>query len=101
MDWKNNATQGTSAQPRHCEERSDAAIHKMTRFEVNQRFLNRSQKEQTKHSLGGMVPRMEVVRWLESSFEPICPVCQSNQFYRWGYQAGSIRTPASTGVTDF
>jgi len=33
----------------------------------------RGQKEQTKHSLGGMVPRIEVAKWLESSFEPICP----------------------------
>ena len=53
--------------------------------------LSRGQKEQAKHSLGGMAPRIEVAKWLESSFEPICPVCQSNHFYRWGYQAGLQR----------
>ncbi len=53
--------------------------------------LSRVQKEQTKHRLGGMVPRIKVAKWLESSFEPICPVCQSNHLYRWGYQAGLQR----------
>ena len=53
--------------------------------------LSRGQKEQAKHSLGGMAPRIEVAKWLESSFKPICPVYQSNHFYRWGYQAGLQR----------
>jgi len=33
--------------------------------------LSRGQKEQTKHSLGGMAPRIEVAKWLESSFKSL------------------------------
>lgn len=55
--------------------------------------LSRGQKEQTKHKLGGMVPRIEVAKWLESSFEPICPVCQSNHFI-----AGDIRRDYSVST---
>ena len=53
--------------------------------------LNRRQKEQAKHYLSEAKPQAVVVKYLEDSFEPSCPVCQVDRPHRWGHQAGLQR----------
>ena len=53
--------------------------------------LNRRQKEQAKHYLSEAKPQAVVVKYLEDSFEPSCPVCQADRPHRWGHQAGLQR----------
>lgn len=53
--------------------------------------LSRGQKEQVKHFLSEMAQQAAVVKWLEDSFKPSCPVCQGDRSYRWGHQAGLQR----------
>ena len=53
--------------------------------------LNRRQKEQAKHYLSEAKPQAVVVKYLEDSFEPSCPVCQAARLHRWGHQAGLQR----------
>lgn len=50
--------------------------------------LSRGQKVQVRHYLSEVAPQAAVVKCLEDSFEPNCPVCQADRCYRWGDPSG-------------